>query len=59
MCVCVFTSDRSANAVQVCDVRVGCVNLQEEVLHLTVAVVTKLQRRHAGHEEEGGEEEER
>lgn len=44
MCVCVyvFTSYRPADAVQMCDVWVGGVDLEEEVFNLTVAVVTKF-----------------
>lgn len=53
----VVTSDRLADAVQVCDVRVGGVHLEEVLLDLTVAVVTKLQRGGEGEEEDGEEEE--
>lgn len=38
-----FTSDRPADAVQVCDVRVGGFDIKEVLLNLTVVVVTKLQ----------------
>lgn len=41
-CVCVFTCYRLADAVQMCDVGVGGVDLEEEVFDLTVAVVTKF-----------------
>ena len=41
MCV---TCDRLADTVQVCDVRVGGVDLKEILLDLQIAVVTKLQR---------------
>ena len=54
---CVFTSDGAADAVQVSDVGVGGVDLVEVLLHLTVVMVTKLQRR--GRREEEEEEEER
>lgn len=53
----VVTSDRLADAVQVCDVRVGSVDLEEVLLDLTVAVVTKLQRGGEGEEKDGEEEE--
>lgn len=55
---CDVTSDRLADAVQVCDVGVGGVDLEEVLLDLTVVVVTKLQRRGGGEDEEGEEEEE-
>lgn len=38
------TSDRLADAVQVCDVRVGGVDLAEVLFDLMVVVVAKLQR---------------
>lgn len=55
---CVVTSDRPADAVQVCDVGIGGVELEEVLLDLTVAVVTKVQRRGWGEDEEGEEEDE-
>lgn len=42
LCVCVFTCYRPADAVQMCDVGVGGVDLEEEVFDLTVAVVTEF-----------------
>lgn len=47
-----------ADAVQVCDVRVGGVDLEEVLLDLTVVVVAKLQHRGGADDEEGKEEEE-
>lgn len=55
---CVVTCDRLADAVQVSDVGAGGVDLEEVLLDLPVAVVTKLQGRGGGEDEEGEDEEE-
>lgn len=56
--VCAVTSDRLADAVQVCNVGVGGVDSKEVLLDLTVVVVTKLQHGGRGEDEEEQEEEE-
>lgn len=53
-----LTSDRLSDAVQVCDVRVGGVDLEEVLLNLMVAVVMKLQCGGRAEDEEWQEEEE-
>lgn len=52
---CLSTCDGPADGVQVCDLWVGGVDLEEVLLHLTVGVVSKLQRHGDGEEKEGGE----
>lgn len=52
MCVCMVTSDRLADAVQVCDVWVGGVDLYQILFNLLIVVVLKVQCGGSGEEDD-------